>query len=189
MRIATLCLSAGLLLAACGQADNATPPEDASTIEAQKEAAAYVPAPADGPTISPDDFTPLVGTDWKGTLTYLDYGDGKTEVTIPVELMVLQTERTFGLYFTFPEDPEADGGADITISDNGRMINQETVTRRLEENGSLMVVTLAPCEDGGVQASCEYTYEISGSAFSIRMMVTLDGDTEAFRRHHYSFTR
>ncbi|WP_084420544.1 hypothetical protein [Henriciella litoralis] len=189
MRLATLCLCAGLILSACGQADKPAPKEDASTIEAKKEASAYVPAPADGPTITPDDLKPIVGTDWKGTLTYLDYGDGETESTIPVELMVLQTERTFGLYFTFPEDPEADGGADITISDNGRMINQETVTRRIEEDGSLMVVTLAPCEDNGVQASCEYTYDISPSAFSIRMMVTLEGDDQAFRRHHYSFTR
>ncbi|MEQ8557785.1 MAG: hypothetical protein RIB03_05665 [Henriciella sp.] len=141
------------------------------------------------PKVSPDDFSVLVGDEWEGSLTYLDYSDEETETTIPAELLVGQNGRTFELYFSFPEDPRADGRAEVAISENGRKVNDETVQRRVQRGDELMLVTKQDCQDNAVTATCEYTYTIAPQEFTITKMVTPRDEDEAFRRNHYSFTR
>ena len=141
------------------------------------------------PTVSPDDLSVLVGDDWQGELTYLDYGDNKTETTLPVNLLVGQNDRTFELHFTFPDEPQANGRAEINISDDGRQLNDETLVRRLEDGSALMLVTHQACDDNGVNGDCEFTYMIAPDAFSITKMVTPEGSDAAYRRNHYLFTR
>lgn len=172
MRRSCAILSSAFVLSACGNASGSA--------DADHDFAAKVRV---------SDIAVLVGDDWEGTLTYLNYGEPKKDVTIPAKLAVAQNHDMFELYFEFPEEPDANGRAELVISDDGRMLNDETVTRRMEEDGTLTLVTESDCKDAAVQAKCEFTYDISPSALSIRKMVTLDGDTDAYRRNHYSFTR
>ncbi len=170
-RSSTVCLAA-LALVACGNASGGSGGEHDFAAK-----------------VRPADLAPLVGDDWKGTLTYLNDDVPTEDVTLPVDLAVAQNGDTFELYFDYPEEPAANGRAEVSISEDGRMLNDETVKRRMEEDETLTLVTEAACTDSGVDATCEYTYDVSPSAFSIRKMVTLDGEPDAFRRNHYSFTR
>ena len=164
---------AGLaFLAACGNAssgnDNATP---------------------FAPTVSPDDFAILVGDDWAGELTYLDPRDGQSDVTVPVELLVGQNERTFELHFTFPENEKAGGRAEITVSDDGRRLNDETLIRRMKSENGLMLVAQDKCEDNDEPGTCKYTYLIGEHAFEITKRFRPQDDEAFSQRNHYSFTR
>lgn len=141
------------------------------------------------PRVWPSDLTGLVGDNWQGQLTYLDHGISRERVTLPVNLTVTQDGHTFAFDFTYPEKPEADARVQVVISTNGRKINDETVVRRIERSDSLFLVTDEACTDKGVEARCDHTYEITPRSLSMRKMVTLDGDEEAFIRNHYSFTR
>lgn len=140
--------------------------------------------------VSPDDLAPLVGDDWEGELTYLDSGDNETEITMPAELAVSQNGRVFELYFTFPDDPQANGRAEMVLSEDGRRMNEETVQRRLKtDSGERMIVTQRACQDNGMSAECEFTYIIAPDALSITKTVTPDNSDESFRRNRYMFTR
>ena len=140
--------------------------------------------------VSPEDFDPLVGDDWEGELTYLDYGDNETEITLPAELAVSRNDRVLDLYFSFPDEPQANGRAEMVISEDGRRMNDETVERRIRtDSGELMVITGQACEDNGAPADCEFTYIVSQDALSITKRVDPEGEGEAFRRNRYVFTR
>ncbi|RIJ30606.1 hypothetical protein D1223_08275 [Henriciella mobilis] len=141
------------------------------------------------PTASPDDFAVLVGDDWEGELTYLDPRDGESDVTVPVELLVGQNERTFELHFTFPDNEQAGGRAEITVSDDGRRLNDETLIRRMKTEDGLMLVAQAECQENDEPGACKYTYLIGDHAFEITKMIKPQDDEAFFRQNHYSFTR
>ena len=141
------------------------------------------------PTVAPDDLAVLVGDDWEGTLTYLDYSDNATEVTLPAELAVAQNGATFELYFSYPDEPQANGRAEVTISEDGRQLNTETLTRSTREDETLHLVAEAACGDNGQPATCEYEYSIAPTAFSITNRVTPESGGETIVRNTYSFTR
>lgn len=141
------------------------------------------------PTVSPDELSGLVGDDWEGELTYRGQGNAETGVTVPVELLVGQNGRTFELHFSFPENRQADGRAEVTISEDGRRINDEMLVRRLEDDGTLMLVTQQACEENSEPGTCEYTYMIAPHAFGITRMVRPKGPAEPFQASRYLFTR
>lgn len=137
----------------------------------------------------PADLAVLEGDDWTGELTYLNQGEPKREYTVPAELAVAQNDRTFELYFTYPDEPEANGRAEVTLSADGRRLNDETIIDRKEQHDGLMLVTEQACRDEGLKAECQFTYWISVHEFSIRKNVTLAGADEAIPRNVYEFAR
>ncbi|WP_084399252.1 hypothetical protein [Henriciella aquimarina] len=141
------------------------------------------------PEVSADELAVLSGDDWEGELTYLKDADEGAEVTLPVELAVAQNGQTFELYFSYPEQPTADGRAEVIVSDDGKMLNDETIVSREQKDDGFVLITQQACKDNDLEAQCEYTYWISEHAFSIRKMVRIDGREGAFQRTYYSFTR
>ena len=141
------------------------------------------------PMVKTSDFAALTGDDWSGKLTYLNYAEPQKEVTIPAELAMAQNGNTFELYISYPDEPRADGRAELTVSEDGRMINDERVVDRIEQDGMLRLETQQDCQDDGEEALCEYTYMLAPEAFSLRKKVTLDGSGETFQCNKYSFTR
>ncbi len=141
-------------------------------------------------TLTQTDLSGLISDEWAGTLTYLNYGEPKEDFTIPAELDVKLTEGGLKLYFQYPEEPDQNSDVTVLIGAEGRTLNGDTVTgKTTRPDGSTEVRTSGACEDMGRAAMCEVIYTWSTSDFEMKKMVTYAGETEAFRRNAYVFSR
>lgn len=141
-------------------------------------------------TISSADFKPLIGS-WSGTLTYLDYQNGKP-FSMPVELRIVQIEETneFTFYFSFPDEPQANSEETFSISDGGTMLNGEPVTsKRLFEDGKLEIVTESTGTDDDQPATIRQTYIIGADVFVTRKDVQFVGQEEWLNRNEFNFKK
>lgn len=139
--------------------------------------------------VMPSDLAVLTGDSWSGTFTYLSFGEPEQALSVPAQMSAAQDGRVLELFLTYPEDPQANGQLDLVISDDGRMINAETLKRRVEDDGELTLITEHDCYDNGRLALCEMVYRIQPRQFVIRKLVTLNGANDAFQRSRYTFTR
>jgi hypothetical protein len=144
------------------------------------------------PSITAQDLNRLAGPSWSGTLTYKDYGSGKS-VTIPSALTVTRAEgdeNSWVFEYEYPEEPKANGRATVRLSDGGSVFDGQTVVERAKlEDGSLRIVTEKRGEDDGRRALFRYTYTLAGSRFSIRKEARRDGEAGFFERNVYSWAR
>lgn len=185
MRVLPFLLGLGLVLSGCGDPESSPPPAP----PAPEESPARVEMVEDAPTISVEDFEPLLGDGWTGELVYAAQDPESERRTVPAELAVSRDGRTLTLDFSFPDDPQGDGSAALEISENGGWINDEAVLRRETNDGVLTLVTRQECIEGRTIATCDYLYDISDTEFSIAKAVTLAGESEKRFGHQYSFRR
>ena len=175
-----------ILLAGCGNEEAAPPPAP----PAPEESPARIDAVQDAPSVSVEDFEPILGDGWQGELVYADPDAEDGQTTAEAELAVTREGRTLTLDFSFPGAPQGDGSAPLEISEDGYWINDERVLRReRSDDGTLTLLTRQECIEGRYIATCDYLYDISEDAFSIAKAVTLAGEEEQRFVHQYSFTR
>ena len=142
------------------------------------------------PTLSPADLSLAAGTDWTGELTYMNYQAPYEDVTIPANLEVEATESGLKLAYIYPDEPHANSTVIAKISGDGTMLMGEPiVSNQVIISGARELKTTFPCQDMGKSATCEMTYLFGASELKISKMVTYDGETEAFRRNAYTFSR
>ena len=140
--------------------------------------------------LSPSDLAVVAGTDWTGSLTYMNYQPPFEDVTIPANLEVEATDTGLKLAYIYPDEPHANSTVTLKVSGNGQwMMGAPIVSNTLSESGLREVKTAYSCEDMGKKASCEMIYSFGASELNVTKMVTYEGETEAFRRNAYSFTR
>ena len=140
--------------------------------------------------LSASDLAVVAGNDWTGSLTYLNYQPPFEDVTIPANLEVEATNTGLKLAYIYPDEPHANSTVTLKVSENGQtMMGEPIVSNMLLDSGIREVKTAFPCEDMGKAASCEMTYAFGASQLNISKMVTYEGETDAFRRNAYSFTR
>jgi len=161
------------------------------TISVLLGAALALPALASEPAaLEVPDLEIVVGADWTGSLTYLNYQEPFIEFTIPATLTVTATETGLKLAYAYPEEPHANSTVQAEISANGTKLMGEPIVSNTElETGGREIRTQFACEDMGQSATCEMTYSLAASELRITKMVTYDGETEAFHRNAYVFTR
>ena len=141
-------------------------------------------------TVTNVDLRRLIGDDWSGALTYLNYSAPYEYFTIPAALEVKEAGEGINLSFIYPEEPDQNFSYDLAVSVDQKRIGDESVVYREETaEGELIIKTRFDCEDLGKAAECRMTYAISPQAFSITKMVTYTGESEAFLRNEYKFTR
>lgn len=144
------------------------------------------------PKVKTKDLQRLTGAQWKGTLTYLDYGRNK-KVSIPSNLTVAQTagdNLSWDFAYQYPDEPKADSKDKITISKDGKIIDGETIVERKNLAGdTLRIVTEKAGTDNDKKALFRFTYLLGKTSFSIKKEVKYDDATEFFERNEYSWTR
>lgn len=152
----------------------------------------FAPAAPATPKVKGDDFRPLTGARWVGTLTYLDYRSNK-KVSIPSTLTVTQSaedKRSWAFDYKYPDEPKADEKETVKVSKDGRAINDETVTERTKlAGGALKIVTEKKGRDNDRDAVFRYTYLLSAKSFSIKKEVRYEGAAEFFERNEFSWKR
>lgn len=137
-------------------------------------------------------FKMLVGT-WKGTLTYLDYSSGKP-YTMPANINIEQIGNTSAFVFLhiYPDEPKANSADTITISEDKKLINKETiVAKRQLKNGTTEIVTEYLGTDGNENstATIRHTYTIGKMVFIKKKEIQFVGQTKWIKRHEYSYTK
>ena len=140
--------------------------------------------------LSLSDLSVVAGTDWTGSLTYLNYQPPFEDVTIPANLEVEATDTGLKLAYIYPDEPHANSTVTLKVSEDGKvMMGEPIVSNMLLDSGIRQVKTAYACEGMGKAASCEMTYSFGASELNVTKMVTYEGEADAFRRNAYSFTR
>lgn len=139
--------------------------------------------------ITASDFAPLLGSGWKGSLTYIDYTSNKP-TTIPVNLSVSQINDTsFELSLTFPDEPQANGADTMHILNDGTYLDNKKIVS-VQKSGDVTTITgESTGSDNDKPAQFKYTYVISSSEFSITKEVKYDDSSEYFVRNKYQFNK
>lgn len=143
------------------------------------------------PVVTAKDIAPVVGS-WQGSLTYLDYTTNKP-YTMPANVDIKQLGRSnqFAFSNSFPKEPNANWTDTITISADGRMIDNEKISsKQLLPDGTLQIITETEGVDGNDKkpALFKHTYIIGKTVFSKRKDVLFKGTTEWINRHEYKYT-
>ena len=139
--------------------------------------------------VSPTEISVLLGDDWQGSLTYLDYSSNQ-ETSIPVMLHVEQVgDREFRFSFSYPEEPKANNKTKMVLGKNHMSINKARIISRQDlPNHVLKFETKIPGKDNKKKAIIYTEYQLSVKNFTITKKVQYDGE-DPFVRNTYSFTR
>lgn len=140
-----------------------------------------------------NDHLKVYDGNWEGSLTYLDYGDDKTLVTLPLRVEANYSEKgvEFKYFFTEPggriekrtdrfrikkKSIYYNGNWDV-VSFEAKSLEEWTLT--LESEG----------KDNNQKASFRKVVEVSTSKITIEKMVRYAGTEEYFVRNNYLFGR
>lgn len=138
------------------------------------------------------DLQNLTGAQWTGTLSYSDYRTGK-KVSIPSNLIVTQSKEDKSSWvfdYQYPDEPKANGKKTVTLSENGKLFNDEAVIEKSDiADKTLKIVTEKNGTDNDKNALFRFTYLLSKTNFSIKKEVKYEGATEFFVRNEYSWKR
>jgi hypothetical protein len=138
------------------------------------------------------DFDPLAGY-WKGSLTYLDYSSGKP-YSMPANLLVSahKEKQQLVFYNIYPGEPKANSTDTVTVLQDGKMLNNETVASVTRfKNGVIKIITNYKAVDGNDNkpALIRLTYAFTKQTFTIVKDVLFDGTANWIKRHQYSYKK
>ena len=147
---------------------------------------------AQTPAITATDILLLTGK-WKGSLTYLDY-TSKKSFTMPAAVTIGHLPKTNALVFSnnYPNEPKANDIDTVTVSKNGRMVDQEKVRKRtVLPNGNIEIVTEYTGTDGNDNqpSLIRHTYTLGKRVFKKSKEVQFKGQSIWIQRHEYSYTK
>ncbi len=141
--------------------------------------------------IDPDKLRILEGSEWIGTLTYLDYSSNKrTSIKSNLKVSGLASNyRGWKFDYIYPEEPKANSSAFVRLSNDGAMVNGQKVVEFSKEKDYSRLVTESEGPDNGKKAIFRFTYLFSPKSFSITKEVKAEGSDEFFERNTYNWTR
>lgn len=158
-------------------------------------AASFFGQPAAGklPRLEAGDLKRLTGAQWKGTLTYLDYGKNK-KVSIPSNLTVTgpgaADAHSWTFDYQYPDEPKANSKDAVVVGGGGTTIDGERVVERaIAPDGTLKIVTEKAGADNDKPSLFRFTYLVGATTFSIKKEVRHEGAAGFFERNEYSWRR
>jgi hypothetical protein len=135
------------------------------------------------------DFDILNNTNWKGTLMYKNYGDGK-EVTLQTTMSISIQKNKIITEIKFPREPKANSKVKIKIKKNGTYFGDEKIIEKeLLEDNTLKIVTYYEGKDNNQNAKMYKTYVFNKVTFSITKEVQYSGSDEKFIRNKQMYNR
>lgn len=143
-------------------------------------------------SIKRDDLQILTGTQWSGTLTYLDYRS-KKKVSIPSQLIVRPNgddKWSWVFEYVYPDEPHANSRGIVQLSEDGGRLNGEVVLERISlPDNTIRFVTEKKGEDNNRPASFRFTYLLNAQSFSIMKEVRYEGEEQFFERNRFDWKR
>lgn len=138
------------------------------------------------------DFAEACGN-WQGSLTYLDYSSGKP-FTMQADLEITRIGKSNQFIFSnrYPKESNANSTDTITISKDGKHINQELViSRKKLSNKNIEIITTESGKDGNDNkpATIKHIYTFGKNTFVNIKEVQFEGEKNWIKRHEYSYTK
>jgi hypothetical protein len=143
-------------------------------------------------TIILKDLKSLIGC-WKGSLTYLDYTTNKP-FSMPADIIVNDFKKGNIIICSliYPKEPSANSLDTISISKNGRLLNNESIKAKRKINkDSLEIITEITNIDGNDNkaAIIRHTYILGKNTYSVKKEVQFIGQTQWILRNESKFIR
>jgi hypothetical protein len=142
--------------------------------------------------ISPAALKNLIGC-WQGTLNYSGTIIRKPYTTT-AELVVKQigASSSFEFLHIYTKDPGEKVADTITISKDGKKLNNETITsERCTSEGNLEIITefAGFDHDNNKAAIIRQTYTIGKQSYTYKKQVQLEGQTDWLERQEFIYVR
>lgn len=146
-------------------------------------------AQKNGPTVNALDLARLSGSEWVGTLGYLDYSSAEWD-GIPVSMRFDAAKgRSIRFHIKYPGESQYNDSEKLRASRDGRSLDGAVLIERRDDDNTLFLVTEARGKDDGRSADIRMTYIVSDAALTISKSVRLDSDSKYFKRNAYELTR
>jgi hypothetical protein len=144
------------------------------------------------PTVTVSDFNQSVG-EWKGSITYLDYSNGKP-FTMPANTTLVINTKTDAiiLKMIYPDEPKANGNDTLQLSKKGILLDGKEITDVKKSTEGITLITTALNEvDGNDQKKCtiKHSYIFNKTTLVLKKEVLFDGEINWILRNEYSFKR
>ncbi len=143
-------------------------------------------------TLSTKDLSALLGK-WEGTITYLDYTTNKPfTMAAGVEIQQIRESNSFVFKNTYPQEPKANDNDTITLSTNGRLLNEKVIrSKRALPNSGLEIITEYLATDGNDNkpAIIKNTYTINKDNYVNRKDVQFVLGGAWIKRSEYAYRK
>ena len=140
-------------------------------------------------TVSINDFEILNNTNWKGTLTYLDYQSGKT-VPVSTTMQIGVTDKAIEQDIQYTWEPNKNVRTKTKIKKNGRYLGkQKVISKIIKEDGTVILLTSYEGKDDNKKATMFFTYEFNNNNYKVTKEVQFDGSNERFMRNNYNYKK
>ena len=135
------------------------------------------------------DFNVLNDTNWKGTLIYKNYGDGK-QVTLKTEMQIKIENDKIVYSVQYPDEPKANSILKKKIRKNGTYFGSEQVLEKtILVDGRTKIVTSFKGKDNNKKSTMYLTYIFNDKEISIEKQVQYYETNEKFTRNKQSYKR
>lgn len=140
-------------------------------------------------TISIEDFEVLNNTSWKGTLTYIDYQNGKPSyVETTMQFSIEDNMLVTNLQYTY--EPHKNISEKIKIKKNGTLLGkQKVLSKNVDDSGTITIETFYKGKDDDKKATMFVTYKLSNDTYSVKKEVLYKGAKERIFRNSYKYTK
>ncbi|MEX0291271.1 MAG: hypothetical protein AB3N14_19365 [Flavobacteriaceae bacterium] len=139
-------------------------------------------------TLSLSDFQVLDNTEWKGTLTYINYSDGQ-EVSLRTTMQVTLKGGQIVMQINYTDEPSANSTSKIAIRKGGRYFGTEEVIEKIYLENGLKFVTRYEGSDNNKKATMFKTYTFNTNTLSIAKKVVYKKSEESLIRNKYSYVK
>jgi len=144
---------------------------------------------AQGQEVNLSDFEGLIGN-WQGSLTYLDYGDDKTRVSLEtrLEAAIKGNELKMDFYYTEPNGEVVIGKEKIAISERkGKwFVNKGWEVLSFEKtNNTWTLLVETKAKDNNKKSIIRKNFTFETSSVKIEKLVKYNGTDQFFQRHVY----
>lgn len=167
-----------------------------SGLDMKYAAAQPSPGAAGGPRVSEADLSAARASDWRGTLTYLDYGTRKSVVLNTVLKGEMNSANHLILKFDYeePNKTHVFGTDTLAVASDGTHVrwdgtNFSVKARQQLPGQTLRLVLEGAGQDDNRPVTIRKTVLLSPRQLAIRKQVQFATDTAFIQRNSYQFTR
>jgi hypothetical protein len=138
--------------------------------------------------VSINDFKILNNTNWKGTLSYLDYSSGnQSEVEATMQIKIEGQKIKSNMQYTY--EPHKNNKSSVQIKKDGAYFGNEKIVSNTLENDTRIIITTYTGKDNGRKADFFKTHTFNNTTYSISKKVVFKDTKESIIRNTYTFNK
>ncbi len=139
-------------------------------------------------SISLSDFESLNHTEWKGTLTYIDYQSGEpTSIETMLQITIEDNRVKSNMQYVY--EAHKNNKSSVEIKKNDTYFGNEKVISNTIDDDTRTIVTSYKGKDSGKKATMFITREFNETNYTISKKVVFKKSGKSLIRNTYKFTK